>query len=114
MRGRAGDARLYVLFFAPVLGLARGRARTNPAGMQEPFRIASSDPDVPLADTPPKQRFHLGMVAKVTAEMIVVGLLPLILFGVITLHQQGDRLRGEARTSMQSNAEQIALQVDEW
>lgn len=82
--------------------------------MQEPFRITSSDDGAPVTDTAPKTRFRFGMVAKVTTEMIVVGLFPLILFGAITLHQQGDRLRGEASKSMQSNTERISAQVDEW
>jgi methyl-accepting chemotaxis protein len=81
--------------------------------MEKSFRIAGSDHGAPAADTP-KKPFRFGMVAKVTTKMIIVGLFPLILFGALTLVQQGDRLRDEARTSIQASTERIAMQVDEW
>jgi methyl-accepting chemotaxis protein len=57
---------------------------------------------------------RLGMVAKATAAMLAVGLVPLILFGAITLIQEGNRIRSEARESMRTNAARIAAQLDEW
>jgi len=62
----------------------------------------------------PRAKFGLGMVAKATVAMLAVGLIPLILFGAITLEQQGELLRAEGRASMKTNAEQIAAQLDEW
>jgi methyl-accepting chemotaxis protein len=53
-------------------------------------------------------------MAHTTIAMVVVGLLPLALFGGITLKQQGDRIRSEAEQSMQASAERISGQVDEW
>jgi methyl-accepting chemotaxis protein len=78
-----------------------------------PFeKIAGDDPDASDSDDGRRSRF--GLVAKTMLTMLAVGLLPLALFGGITLVQQGDRLRGEAERSMQTNAERISAQVDEW
>ncbi len=54
------------------------------------------------------------MIAKSTATMLGVGLVPLILFGVITLIKQGNRIREDANQSLKGNAERLAAQVDEW
>jgi methyl-accepting chemotaxis protein len=54
------------------------------------------------------------MIAKSTITMLGVGLVPLALFGVLTLMQQGDRIRDDANESLKANAERIAAQVDEW
>jgi methyl-accepting chemotaxis protein len=63
-------------------------------------------------DRAPRMRF--GLMAHTTIAMVVVGLLPLALFGGVTLKQQGDRIRSEAEQSMQASAERISGQVDEW
>ena len=63
---------------------------------------------------PRRNRFHFGMLAKSTVTMLAVGLVPLVLFGVITLMQQGNRIRDDANQSMRANAERMAAQVDEW
>jgi len=70
------------------------------------------DFEVSEADEVPKIRF--GMVAKTTATMLVVGLLPLALFGGVTLVQQSRRIRDDATLSMRKSAEQVSAQVDEW
>ncbi len=70
------------------------------------------DFDVNDAEEAPKIRF--GMVAKTTVTMLVVGLLPLALFGSITLVQQARRIRSDAELSMRRSAEQVSAQVDEW
>jgi len=54
------------------------------------------------------------MIAKSTLTMLIVGLVPLALFGAITLVQQGDRIRSDANQSLRNNAERIASEVDEW
>lgn len=54
------------------------------------------------------------MVAKVTIAMLLVGLVPLGLFGGIRLFQEGEALRADARESMKANAEAIAATLDEW
>jgi HAMP domain-containing protein len=69
----------------------------------------AADPDAPR-----RGKFRLGMIAKSTATTLIVGLVPLALFGAITLLQQGNRIRSDANQSLQSNAERIASQVDEW
>jgi methyl-accepting chemotaxis protein len=61
-----------------------------------------------------RRRFRFGMIAKSTVTMLGVGLVPLVLFGVITLRTQGDRIRDDANASLKANAERIAAQVDEW
>jgi methyl-accepting chemotaxis protein len=54
------------------------------------------------------------MLAKTTLGMVVVGLVPLVLFGLVTLWQQDARLQSDAEKSMQQNAERVSAQVDEW
>ena len=54
------------------------------------------------------------MLAKTTVTMLAVGLLPLGLFGGITLYQQAERVRADAERSLQVSAERISSQVDEW
>jgi methyl-accepting chemotaxis protein len=61
-----------------------------------------------------RKMVRFGMLAKATIAVLVVGLAPLILFGAITLIQEGDRIRAEARESMKTNAEQLGAHVDEW
>jgi methyl-accepting chemotaxis protein len=63
---------------------------------------------------PPGKRFRFGMLAKSTITMLAVGLVPLVLFGGITLIQQGDRIRADANQSMRANSERMGAQVDEW
>jgi methyl-accepting chemotaxis protein len=54
------------------------------------------------------------MIAKTTITMLLVGLVPLAIFGAISLSQQEKRIRAEASIAMQHNAQQISGQVDEW
>jgi methyl-accepting chemotaxis protein len=54
------------------------------------------------------------MLGKTTVTMLAVGLLPLGLFGGITLYQQNERVRAEAERSLQTSGDRIASQVDEW
>ena len=60
------------------------------------------------------RRFRVRMIAKTMATMLVVGLVPLVVFGAITLKQERDRLRSEAAGTLQSSATWISAQVDEW
>jgi methyl-accepting chemotaxis protein len=57
---------------------------------------------------------HPSMVAKSTGTVLVVGFVPLVLFGAIILFQQGDRIREESDLAMHNNADRIAAQVDDW
>jgi len=68
--------------------------------------------DSPSAERRP--RFRAGLLAKTTLTLLIVGLGPLLAFGVITLAQQRTSLRGEAEKSLQTNAEHISAQVGEW
>ncbi len=54
------------------------------------------------------------MLGKTTVTVLAVGLLPLGLFGGITLHQQARRVEIEAERSLQASGERISSQVDEW
>jgi methyl-accepting chemotaxis protein len=54
------------------------------------------------------------MVAKTTFGMFIVGLVPLVLFGLVTLWQQNKRLSTETEASMQASAQRVSAQVDEW
>jgi methyl-accepting chemotaxis protein len=46
--------------------------------------------------------------------MLVVGVLPVLLFGGLTMYQQARRLRAETRQSLQASGDRITAQVDEW
>jgi methyl-accepting chemotaxis protein len=72
------------------------------------------DPDDTDAIGLGERRIRFGMVGKTTVTMLLVGLVPLAVFGGITLDQQATRIRSEAERSMQANAERISAQVDEW
>jgi methyl-accepting chemotaxis protein len=56
----------------------------------------------------------MGMLGKTVAAMLVVGLVPLALYGAVTVKQQRDAIHAEAEHSMQATAERIASVVDEW
>jgi len=77
-----------------------------------PFERIEGD-DAP-EDSDDDKRTRFGLLAKTMVTMLAVGLLPLALFGSMTLLQQRDRIRGDAERSMQVNAERISTQVDEW
>lgn len=71
-------------------------------------------PDAPDAPGAGGQRIRFGMVPKTTLAMLLVGLVPLAVFGGLTLDRQATRIRSEAERSMQASAERISAQVDEW
>ena len=56
----------------------------------------------------------MGMVGKTVSAMLVVGLLPLTLFGVFAVKEMHDRIRADAERTMQASAERISSEVDEW
>jgi len=75
----------------------------------------SANPADPKATTPGKApRPRLGLLAKMTITLLVVGVGPLLAFGVFMLAQQKAGLRAEFESSMQVTAETISGQVDEW
>jgi methyl-accepting chemotaxis protein len=83
----------------------------------KPTNIDSSEsneqsPQLDLGATKP--RFWTGMIAKTTFGMFVVGLVPLVLFGLVTLWQQNKRLSIDTEGAMQASAERVSVQVDEW
>jgi methyl-accepting chemotaxis protein len=59
-------------------------------------------------------RRGLGLLAKAVIAMLVVGLLPLVVYGGITLQQQQTRVRMEAERTLQSTAERTSAEVEEW
>jgi methyl-accepting chemotaxis protein len=97
--------------FLPHLGSGMMGGMTKPSN-------SSVTPDTEQVDLEeeagarPKPRF--GISAKTILAMLVVGLLPLAVFGGVTLKRYGDRLRLEAELSMQASADRISDQVDEW
>jgi methyl-accepting chemotaxis protein len=54
------------------------------------------------------------LLTKTAITLLFVGLVPLIVFGVVTLNQQRTELRRAAEQSMQNNTEAISALVDEW
>jgi methyl-accepting chemotaxis protein len=56
----------------------------------------------------------MGMVGKTVSAMLVVGLLPLTLFGAFAVKEMHDRIRADAERTMQASAERISSEVDEW
>jgi methyl-accepting chemotaxis protein len=71
-----------------------------------------SDGTTPEPREPRRMRFGLG--ARTTVAMLAVGLLPLALFGGISLKEQRDRVRSDAERSMRTSAEEISGDVEEW
>ena len=59
-------------------------------------------------------RLRLGLLAKTTVTLLVIGIGPLLAFGVFTLVEQRASLGSETDKSLQSTAEQISAVVDEW
>lgn len=57
---------------------------------------------------------RLGLLAKAVIAMLAVGLLPLVVYGGITLQQQQTRVRMEAERTLQSTAERTSAEVEEW
>ena len=76
---------------------------------------ASRGPDATVEHTAirPRRR-KLGLLAKTSITLLLIGLVPLIVFGVITLSHQRTELRATAEQSMRSNTEAISALVDEW
>ena len=63
----------------------------------------------------PEQRpARFGLLGKLAVTLLVVGLGPLLVFGLYALTQQRNSLRSEAERAMRTNAEHISAQVDEW
>jgi len=73
-----------------------------------------SDEAFEAKDSGAGRRVRFGVGAKTLVTMTLVGLMPLALFGGITLRQQHERIRRDAELSMQASAERISEQVDEW
>ena len=61
-----------------------------------------------------RSRFKLRLLAKTNVALLILGLGPMLAFGVFTLAQQRETLSNEANQSMQATAEHISAQVDEW
>ena len=59
-------------------------------------------------------RFRLHLLAKMNIALIVLGIGPMLAFGVFTLAQQRESLSVGADHSMQATAEHISAQVDDW
>lgn len=59
-------------------------------------------------------RVRFGILARTTVAMLAVGVLPITVFGGLTLLQQARRVRAEARGSLEASGERITAQVDEW
>jgi len=66
------------------------------------------------SEVEPRATFKVGLLTKTTITLFLVGIGPLIVFGLFTLTQQRNSLRTEAQKSMKANAEHISVQVDEW
>lgn len=79
-----------------------------------PLGRIDGDDEADAGDSDKRRRLRFGLVAKTMVTMLAVGLVPLALFGGITLMQQTDRIRNDAERSMQANAQRISAQVDEW
>jgi methyl-accepting chemotaxis protein len=73
------------------------------------------EPDEDLeAEADAGKRIRFGIVGRTLVTMLLVGLVPLVLFGAVTLFQEQQRIRDDSELAMQANAERISSQVDEW
>lgn len=62
----------------------------------------------------PRRRLLSGIRARATITLLLVGLVPVGLFGGITLHQQAERLRADAEASLRTSGTRIVAEVEEW
>jgi len=58
--------------------------------------------------------WRFGLLGKSSITLLLVGLGPLIAFGLFTLSQQNDNLHRDADKSLQTYAEYMSAQSDEW
>jgi methyl-accepting chemotaxis protein len=61
-----------------------------------------------------RQKLRLGLVGRASATMLLVALLPLALLGGVNLGLQANRANEENDRWMQTRAERISAQVDDW
>ena len=69
--------------------------------------------DLPIEPTR-RRTWRIGLLGKASITLLFVGLVPLIAFGAYTLSQQNDNLQRDADKSLQTYAEYMAAQTDEW
>jgi methyl-accepting chemotaxis protein len=77
--------------------------------------LRSIEPDEDLdQDAGGEERVRFGIAGRTMVTMLVVGLVPLALFGAVTLHQEQQRTRADAELAMRATTERISGQVDDW
>jgi methyl-accepting chemotaxis protein len=91
-------------------------AMTSPTERPSPSASTIGDPRSGRAASPSTKRpkFQLGILGKTMAAMLIAGLGPLLIVGIITLTQQREHIRSDAELGLQANAQRISGQVDEW
>jgi methyl-accepting chemotaxis protein len=81
-------------------------------------QLGSSEPvlasGVERPADPERRPARLGLLGKTAITLLVIGIGPLLVFGLYALTQQRNSLRSEAERAMRANAEHISAQVDEW
>lgn len=60
------------------------------------------------------ERIRFGIAGRTMVTMLLVGILPLALYGAVALYQEQQRIRTDAELGMQATTERISTQVDEW
>ena len=84
--------------------------------MSEPSPAGSgpTSNDGSTVDPQPRRWLKLGLLAKTTLALLVVGIFPLLVFGLFTLADQRAGIDRMTDKAMQGTAEQISDRVDEW
>ena len=72
------------------------------------------DSQVERPADPEQRTARVGLLGKTAITLLVVGIGPLLVFGLYALTEQRNGLRSEAERAMRTNAEHISAQVDEW
>jgi methyl-accepting chemotaxis protein len=89
---------------------------------QKQERVIQPDAKIQAPKTPPQVRpataaggrSGFGLVAKTVWIMLVVGIVPLAIFGWITLSQSEKRMRDETKALIAEVTRGLAMHVDEW
>jgi methyl-accepting chemotaxis protein len=108
------------------------RAQTSPSEVQftppksdgggQQARMIQSDVQVKAAKAAPRRRAYgasggrlgFGLVVKSVCVMLVVGIVPLIIFGWITLMQSERRMRDDTKALVAEVTRGLSAHVDEW
>lgn len=79
-----------------------------------PFTLDESSPETEEDRSQNKKRWRFGVVQRLTLIMVLIGLIPLIGFGIFSLRQTSHYLEDEMTNERREVIESLVSHVDEW